>query len=370
MKRVVVRGGVLVTPEEERLSDIWTEGQYISGIGTAAGLPADVRVVDGTNCYVTPGLFDLQVNGGPSCDFWQKLDTSSVLAFSADLLSHGMTSILATFITGDLNLIKQNRDFLQSEFGLGLTASEKHAQPVVRIPGIHLEGPCLSPAKPGVHPPEYLRPLAVDVLKTIVDSSVKLITVAPELDQSGKAIEYLQSASAVVSLGHSNATYDEARQAFARGVNVMTHTFNALPAIHHRNPGAVTAALLDRHVSCCMICDGLHLAPAAAELIYRMKGKESTILVTDIAHIGTADGGLVGSSIYLDEAVRNVVQWGICGFREAIVMATYNPARLLGMQNQIGSLSPGAYADLLLWDKKTLALKQVIFNGELLELAV
>lgn len=145
----------------------------------------------------------------------------------------------------------------------------------------------------------------------------------------------------------------------------MTHTFNALPPLHHREPGAVGAALLDRRVTCCMICDGLHLSPAAAALIERCKGVDSTILVTDIAKVGTSQGGLVGASIYLCEAVRNCVQWGISSFSDAIKMASYNPANTLGLSNQLGVLRPGAVADMVVWDTKTLAIRHVIFNGKL-----
>src|SRR5579883_385931 len=148
------------------------------------------------------------------------------------------------------------------------------------MPGIHLEGPCLSPAKPGVHPTHYLQPLNMEVLTELIAPAVKLITVAPELDPSGECLKLLQRSNVVISLGHSNATYDEARLAFNRGVALITHTFNALPPIHHRSPGAITAALLDDRVSCCVIADGLHLAPPAVDLIFKTKGYGRSILVT------------------------------------------------------------------------------------------
>ncbi|MBY0357341.1 MAG: amidohydrolase family protein [Candidatus Obscuribacterales bacterium] len=364
MTNIVVKGGLLITPKEERMADVWTLGQRIGGLGAASGLDDKALVVDASGCYVTPGLFDLQVNGGPGCNFWGELKADHVHLFSSQLLKHGVTSILPTIITGAIERTVQNRDFLKSEFGISLAGRKKN---IVRMPGIHLEGPCLSPAKPGVHPVEYLQPLTVELLKQIVDSSIKLITLAPELDPSGESLAFLQKNAVNIALGHSNATLAEARSAFAKGVSLITHIFNALPGIHHRNPGAVTAALLDQAITCCLICDGLHVDPAACELVLRMKGSKNTVLVTDIAHIGTSEGGLVGSSIFLDQAVQNVVSWGISNFREAVLMASYNPAKLLGLEAEIGSLQPGAYADLVLWDRQTLAIKKVIFNGQVVE---
>ncbi|MEZ4536371.1 MAG: amidohydrolase family protein [Cyanobacteriota/Melainabacteria group bacterium] len=168
-----------------------------------------------------------------------------------------------------------------------------------------------------------------------------------------------------VSAGHTNADYEEAKRAFDAGIRLTTHLFNAMPGIHHRDPGIVTAALLDRRVSCCLIADGLHLDSAMVDLIYRMKSVEKTILVTDIAYVGTADGGLVGSSITLDEAVRNLVRWQICSFEEAIRMATINPACAVGLGEKVGSLEVGKLADMVLWQEQEQELKvsSVISGG-------
>jgi N-acetylglucosamine-6-phosphate deacetylase len=231
------------------------------------------------------------------------------------------------------------------------------------MPGIHLEGPCLSPSRPGVHPAEHIQPFTPAVLKQLMDPSVLLMTAAPESDEDGTAVAFLQQHGVAVSLGHSNATYEEAQRAFnEHKVRLMTHVFNALPPLHHRQPGAVTAALLNGSVTCCLIADGLHLAPAACQLVYALKGKQGTILVTDRAHIGTSTGALVGSSITLDEAVRNMTQWGITSFAEAIYMATHNPAQALGLDS-IGSLAAGKLADVVLFKKEDLQVSRVILGG-------
>jgi len=383
MSRIVIRGGRVVTPIEERFTDVVVEDGLIKSVGQA---PADAggETIDATGCFVTPGLIDLQVNGAPSCSFWGNPSLSDVATFAEELVRAGVTTILPTLITDDLEHLGKNVEFLEKEVGVGVrqlensqsdvqveskggkggsTAKVKQRAIPVRMPGIHLEGPCLSPERPGVHPKEHIQPLTKAVVKRLVSDSVKLITLAPELDPSGQCVAELRSHGIEVELGHSNATYEEAKAAFDNGIKLMTHTYNALPPIHHRAPGAVTAALLDRRVMCCLICDGHHVSPPAAELVLRTKGIKGTILVTDVAPTGTSQGGLVGSSIMLDEAVRNVVKWGIATFSEAIVMATLNPARAMGWENRIGQLAAGKAGDVALWDQKTLKIKKVISRG-------
>lgn len=151
--------------------------------------------------------------------------------------------------------------------------------------------------------------------------------------------------------------------AFASGVQMVTHVFNALPPIHQRQPGAAVAALLDKNVYCCIIADGLHVDPQMIKLLVKIKGNDRVILVTDIAQIGTTGGSLIGSSITLSEAVSNMVKWGIVSFPEAIQMASLNPARAMNLKTIIGQIEKGRRADLVIWDKASLNIKHVIANG-------
>lgn len=373
MENLVIKNGTVVTPLVERLTSVWIAGARILHIGDnlPAQLDADYqaksfRAIDAAGCYVSPGLIDLQMNGGPDLDLWEDLQTrasakADLRAMRKELLSKGVTAFLPTLITTSPERFQGNISFLKAQ-GAGSLEAKQEA----RMPGIHLEGPCLSPARPGVHPPEHIKPLTRPVLDEILDDSVKLMTAACEEDPQSEALQYLHSRGVTISLGHSNATYEEAQQAFSGPVAMLTHTFNALPPLHHRQPGAVGAALLNKKVSCCLIADGLHLAPAACQLIFTIKGPAKTILVTDRAHIGTSGGGLVGSSISLDEAVRNMTNWGICSFAQAVRMASYNAARALGF-DQIGELAPGKIADLVLFDKNDLRVAKVIFNDQEVE---
>jgi N-acetylglucosamine-6-phosphate deacetylase len=360
MASLALLGGHVITPLKESVSNLLIIDGKIDDISVETpSQSASAQTIDASGCYVTPGLLDLQVNGAEPCDFWGDPTADQVQALCERMLRAGVTSFLPTLITDDLTHMSKNISFLQS-IGVGQTQSTVFG---ARLPGIHLEGPCLSPQRPGVHPPQWLQPLAIEVLQQIVREPVILVTAAPELDPDGKALGWLKQKGVTVALGHSNATFAEASTAFARGVGMMTHTYNALPPLHHRAPGAVGAAMLDEHVSCCVICDGLHVDPDAVRILLRIKGVDNTILVTDIARVGTAGGGLVGSSIYLDEAVRNVVAWKAATFSDAVKMATFNPARALGLDSSIGLIDRGRNADLVVWDKETLAIKHVIVGG-------
>lgn len=366
MITLAIRGGQLITPLEERFTTVWVAGATIRHLGDRLpdGVSAD-RTLDATGCYVTPGLVDLQVNGGKSCNLWGDPTPAELDSLRLDLAKRGVTSFLPTLITDDIEHLKKNIAFLEASgarrSGLEARAGNKGA----RMAGIHLEGPCLSPDKPGVHPPQFLQPLTQALMQDLVTDAVSLVTLAPELDPAGDAVKYLLERNIQVSLGHSNATYDEARTAFGQGIRLMTHTFNALPPLHHRAPGAVMAAIRDCLVSACVICDGLHVDPSMVRLLIQAKGVPQVILVTDQAHVGTSQGGLVGSSISLSEAVRNVVEWGIVRFADAIRMATWNPASAMGLTAEIGQLEAGRLADIAVWDRKTLELKQVILGGEI-----
>ncbi|MFA7338698.1 MAG: amidohydrolase family protein [Candidatus Obscuribacterales bacterium] len=391
MSKLVIENGYLVTPEQERPTKLWLKDGNILYIGDQ--LPANLgqessfKSVDASGRFVAPGLIDLQMNGGPDCDFWQRLNNDSygvseVRTLRQELASRGVTAFLPTLITADIDHLVKNIAFLKSQ-GVSrilpygeekslkdqdqpLTAKSPMASlsPLSRMVGIHLEGPCLSPERPGVHPKEWIRPFNSETVTPLIDSTVALFTAACEGDPDGKAIELLKKNKIVVSLGHSNATFEEANRAFEQGASMMTHTFNALPPLHHRKLGAVGAALLSKATSCCLIADGLHLDKAACALIFIIKGADKTILVTDRAAIGTSGGELVGSSISLDQAVQNMVNWNICSFPEAIKMASLNPAKAIAVDHYLGSIEIGKAADLVFFNRLNLKVEKVFIAGQ------
>jgi len=364
MKSYWLRGGEVVTPLEERFVNLAVDGARVKLLERERPQPENSQEIDCSGCYVTPGLFDLQVNGTDTCNFWADPTEAEFELLAKQMLKNGVTSFLPTLITGDLKHLQKNIAFL-SGLGAGSIQDSKSDAPEKNIcmPGIHLEGPYLSPEKPGVHPKEFIRAMNLSEIKELTAASVKLMTLAPEKSDSKGVIEFLREQGVVVSLGHSNASFEEAESAFASGIKMMTHTFNALPGIHHRSPGCITSALLNDDVYCCIICDGLHVDPSVVRLLIKVKGVHRVVLVTDIAQTGTKGGGLVGSSIYLCEAIRNVVRWQAASFPDAVRMATLNPATVMNLSDRIGRIGGDARADLVIWDKATLEIKSMFVNG-------
>ncbi len=366
MNQLALIGGTIITPLEERFTDLIVDDGVVQRVGPLDSSATNVEKLDVSGCYVTPGLIDLQLNGGPDCNFWGDPTIEDLAALCRQLVNSGVTTFLPTLITADVKHIRKNVEFLQS-IGVGSTGIGQMFGVVkgcsARLPGVHLEGPCLSPQRPGVHPLEWIKPLTKALVEQLSAPSVRMITVAPESDPTDESLKLLYAKGVIVSLGHSNASFEEAQLAFDRGVRMMTHTYNALPPIHHRAPGAVTAALLDDRVTCCVICDGLHVDVPAIKLLLKAKGVDKVILVTDAAQIGTTGGGLVGSSIDLNQAVKNVVEWKVASFTDAIRMASFNPAQAMGWSDKLGEIVPGKCADLVVWDKATLAIKHVFVSG-------
>jgi len=362
MKQTLLQGGHLVTPQEERLTDLLIVDGRLKLLKNRKELAGnDFETVDLSGFYVTPGLIDLQINGGGTCNLWADPTEKDFDQFCLELLKNGVTCFYPTLITDKIDHLKKNLQFLEGR-GAGQVNAGKAG---IHMPGVHLEGPFISPQKPGVHPKDAIAPISIASLKNILTPAVKIMTLAPEEKDTAAAIGFLKEEGVVISLGHSNASFSEAQSAFQAGVSMMTHTFNALPPIHHRSPGAVLAALLDPDLWCCFICDGLHVDPNVVLMALRLKSMDRSILVTDIASVGTAGGGLVGSSIFLCEAVRNLVEWKVASFREAIQMASLNPARALAVSDQFGQISDGYPADLVVWDKATLKIKSVYLGGKI-----
>lgn len=377
---LLIKGGCLITPKEERFADVELSDGLVRQTGSKRLVhDPGAQIVEAEGCFVTPGLIDLQVNGGPECDLWASPSDESLSALCLAMAGSGVTGFLPTLITDDIDHLKVNMGKLKAHSvasqRLLLSSVANGSNPEqtdsrrdsARMLGVHLEGPFLSPERPGVHPAQWIKPLERCSAAALVDDSVALITLAPETDRSGQAVRYLLERGICVALGHSNATFEEAKSAFDLGVRLMTHTFNALPPLKHRGAGAVGAAFLDPRVYCCVIADGLHVDPAIVELIVKVKGPDKTILVTDRAAVGTSQGGLVGSSLTLDQAVRNVVEWGIASFADAVKMACWNPAAALGITQSVGHLSAGKLADLVIWDAETLKVKAVVIGGGVIE---
>ncbi|MDX2097063.1 MAG: N-acetylglucosamine-6-phosphate deacetylase [Leptolyngbyaceae cyanobacterium bins.59] len=350
-----VRSGVI---EAMGLTD--SQGQA-SKQGKTVDLEAD---------WISPGGVDLQINGALGLAFpdLKPGDESALLEISRLLWQQGVEFFLPTIVTTSVENIHRSLAFL-SHFKTQV--ERKNPQNCARILGVHLEGPFLNFEKRGAHPPEYLLPLTLEQVKRVLGehgSIVTLMTLAPELDETGQVIPYLKSLGMTVSLGHSQATAAQASRAFEQGASMVTHAFNAMPGLHHREPGLLGAAIVHPHVYCGLIADGQHVSPTMLDLLLRASDYERGIfLVSDAlsplglpdgfypwdtrqieVRDGTArlpDGTLSGTTLSLLAGTKNLVKWGICAPERAIALATLAPRRALG----IADLAPGQPAHLLRW---------------------
>ncbi len=320
--------------------------------------------------YVSlPGL-DVQINGVLGLAFPELTDMESDLARLAAgcqfLQQQGINSFLPTIVTTSVAQIQT----ALTAFATFLQTPQSGA----KILGIHLEGPFLHPVKRGAHPEQHLLPLTLDNVKRVLGdhaSIVKLMTLAPELDPTGTVISYLREQGITVSLGHSQATAEQAHIAFDQGVTMLTHAFNAMPGLHHRQPGPLAAAITDPRVSYGLIADGQHVDPLMLELLIRTDrpGERGTFLVSDAlaplglpdgvypwderkitVKAGTArlgDGTLSGTTLPLLRGVQNLVEWGICQPNQAIALATTAPRLAMGLPGvQVGD----SVHELLAWN--------------------
>lgn len=346
-------------PGYPNLQQIWIDSQgnisQILPMGTVLKrVPApELQVLDVAEDWVSLGGVDLQINGalGKAFTDLSPSDSTCLQKVCRLLWEQGVDGFLPTLVTTSVENIQRSLSII-AEF-----VQRQPTEQIAQILGVHLEGPFLNPQKRGAHPPEYLLPLTIDQLQRVLGdyaNIVKLITLAPELDTTGQAIPYLRSLGITVSLGHSLATAAQAQQAFELGASMVTHAFNAMPGLHHREPGLLGAALIHPNVWCGLIADGQHICPTMIQVLLRASGDSPKVfLVSDaLAPLGLPDGfypwdrrqitvkngtaqlldgTLAGTTLPLLVGVQNLVHWGICEVESAIALATEVPRQAISL---------------------------------------
>lgn len=359
------------------LDDHWQENVVVTVAGNRI-----ISVETGTEgdvvCDVlTPGLFDVHTHGGVGY-YYPVDDAQEQQKYLDEMLRHGVTDILfstATHAEYDTALKLCRNAMVRQQRGEASGAC---------IRGVHLEGPFLNPGKCGAMEPAWMPAATVENFEKLFgahEDIIRLVTVAPEVPDGEQLVKTLVKKGFKVQIGHTCATYEEANAAFEWGVDSVCHTFNAAPSIHHRAPGCVTAALLQDQVYCEVICDFVHLHPGAVKLIYKTKGPEKMMVISDsVGPTGLSEGRypmagkiydvradgcylegtntLSGSRYFSDQGVRNLISVGVPS-QHAFRMASRTPAERMGLDG-LGRIVPGGEAHLAAWDENWQCVLTVI----------
>jgi N-acetylglucosamine-6-phosphate deacetylase len=376
--RLVALRGRVVTDYE-----VWSGGTVLLGDGSVADVSPDDSLVadahevhDYDEALILPGFVDLQVNGAFGVDVAS--ESPRLPELSRALLSTGTTSYLPTVISSPEGIYEE----VLPAIGAAATDSSSGAE----VLGVHLEGPFIDRKKRGAHAAAHVLRPDTKLLGRLLDlGPVRMITLAPELDGASELVALAVNRGVVVSAGHSDVAFEPAYGALDGGVIGVTHLFNAMSALHHREPGLPGAAFAHPRAVCGLISDGLHVHPEMVGLAFRMLGPDRLCLVTDaIAAAGMVEGeyrlatrtvyvaggvpklgsgAIAGSVLTMREAFKNILAFTGCTVPEAARMASTSPARLVGEGRRKGRLAPGYDADVTIL-APDLSVETVWLSGE------
>ena len=354
----VLEGGIVIV-EEEKIAGVFPKDQ-------SPPLEGMVQHDYGAS-YITPGFIDLHLHGAMGRDVMD--GTAESLGEIADYQARcGVTGFVPTTLAAPLPAILDAVECVKAAM-----TDRKRAE----ILGVYLEAPFLSVKKKGAQNPEFIRPIQAADIRLLAEAAQSLqaiVTVAPEVGANLSFIPALKEKGWVVSIGHSEATYEQAMMSFEKGITHATHLYNAMSGFLPREPGVIGAVLDSGGVTAELIADGIHVHPAALRLAIRQKGVERICLITDSLNaaglgegeyrVGGLDvvvgkgqarlkesGALAGSILTLNQAVKNVIDWTGVSVPQAVRLASLNPARVLGLDSHIGSIEKGKLANLAVFDR-------------------
>jgi len=333
-------------------------------------VPTGVQLYDFGDYWIMPGYIDLHIHGGAGYDVMDG-NCDALPAVEQFLVRHGVTGYFPTTVTAPVDLTLRSLERLANTIEDRESGNKKEVQARALPLGIHLEGPFISHERRGVHPPEYLLKPTLAMFERFWQASrgrIRVMTIAPELENASEVIAEAARRGVLVSLGHSDADFATAQRGIAAGARHATHAFNAMRPLGHRSPGILGAVLVDDSISADMIVDGIHVDPPVVKLFARAKGHERAVLITDaISATGmpngryrlgsfevdvldgkcTGPGGtLAGSVLTMDRAVQNLMQFAEWNLWQAASTASRNPARVVGVANK-GNIAIGADADFI-----------------------
>lgn len=368
MKPAIIKGNLILPDRVIEKGELVIEGGLIKEVreaGPGSDLPsADVH--DYSGHWVSPGLVDVHLHGALGHEVMDA-EVAGLRKIAGHQAACGVTAFFPTTLTAPLETVIRALETVRAAAGEDLPSE---------IAGIHLEGPYVSLKRKGAQDPKYVREIQesdLERLQTALGPLKTLITVAPETGRNLDFIPRMVDLGWVVSIGHSDATYEEATRAIAAGANHATHLFNAWREFHHREPGGLGAVLDSDQVYAELITDGIHVHPSFIRLAVFRKGPERTCLITDSLKAsglpdGTYDWGdmqivlkgaevrlrdsgvLAGSVLHLNQAIRNVLNWTGLPVPAVVRMASLTPAESVGLGRVMGSLEPGKLANLAVFD--------------------
>jgi N-acetylglucosamine-6-phosphate deacetylase len=379
---LVLKAALLFTPlERVERPLVFIEEGTISYIGSAGAMeiPRHAQLVDLDDAILAPGFIDMHIHGGAGHDVMES-DPQALPTVECFLYKHGVTTYFPTTVTAPLDQTLAALDRLANAIERDAGQGDHQARPV----GIHLEGPFISHLRPGVHPPaDLLRPTpaAFDRFWEAARGHIKVMTIAPELEGASEVIREATRRGVCVSMGHSDADLQQAQAGVAVGIRHATHTFNAMRPLEHRDPGIIGEVLTDDRLSAEIIADGIHVDPVVVRVFLRAKGTDAAVLVTDATaatgmpngryRLGSLevevkdgrcvrDGRLAGSILTMDQAVRNIVRFADWDLQQAVRLATINPARASRLPAKVGTLVPGAAADIVALNREGEVLRTIV----------
>ncbi|MEK3856292.1 N-acetylglucosamine-6-phosphate deacetylase [Cytobacillus sp. FSL H8-0458] len=386
MKAILLKG-MQIYAEDQKIEEgyILLQDHQIIGIGPSTDLPASmgVEVMEVPSSFqAIPGLIDIHIHGVNGADVMDA-SVEALETMSDALPKEGTTSFLATTMT-------QSQAAIEKALINAGSYIQKYQPPgKAEILGIHLEGPYVNKSKAGAQPEEFIVNSSIEQFKkwnNLANKTVKIVTLAPEQPGGMEMVKYLDEHSIIASIGHSDATYEEVSQAIEAGAKHVTHLFNQMRGLHHREPGVVGAALLREELTAELIADGVHVRPEMMKLAFQQKGEKELILITDamrakcmkngIYDLGgqavtvedgkavLQDGTLAGSILKLGNAMKNMMAFTGCSLEDAIQMASVNPAKQLNVIDRKGTLSIGKDADIVILDEQ-LEVAMTFCRGEL-----
>ncbi len=366
-KSFLLKGGRLLIEGEFAKSDLLIRDGLIAATGPDLEAGVDARVIDCAGLMVCPGFIDIHCHGALGRDVMDGLD--SIEAIACFKAAQGTTGFIPTILTNPLERMRWSAIQAKIAMNLPLTGA--------RVLGVHIEGPFVNPGHKGALPEaDILLPniYEIQLFLTELEDAVKVVTIAPELPGAESIIRLLRKRDIVVAAGHTDCGYQKMVQAINWGVTNLTHTFNAMRAMHHREPGLIAAAIDDDRVYCDVICDLIHVHEWIINFLVRAKGLDRCILITDaisaagmpegeytlggqyVMVSGRAprliDGRLAGSVLTMIRGVRNIAEKVGLGMPVALKMAAENPATLLGIFDRKGSLASGKDADVCVIDER------------------